>query len=209
MAGIQLLTPSGTVARSCARFPSPRSLLGNILGLDKIIPSLFPPHFLTEWPHDTSRRVDQVMGAFLFIRRLAFEQTGRFDERFFLYYEDLDLALRASMRGWSSEYLVDARATHFGGGTTSGIKGRRLFYVCRSRILYGLKHFSASSALCVMGATLLAEPAIRILVALGRLRMLDVKATLEAFGLLWLDLPAILSTNYRLRRGRSEAENVE
>lgn len=209
MVGIQLLAPNGSVARSCARFPSPSSLLGNIVGLDRIVPSLFPRHFLEEWPHDVSRKVDQVMGAFLFIRRLVFEQIGRFDERFFMYYEDLDLALRAKMQGWDSEYLTEVRAAHFGGGTTSGIKGRRMFYGCRSRILYCLKHFPIFSAICVMAATLLIEPAIRILAALGKRRIVDAKATLEAFGLLWLDLGGILSTHYRLRRERSGAVNVE
>jgi N-acetylglucosaminyl-diphospho-decaprenol L-rhamnosyltransferase len=208
MVGIQLLEPNGTVARSCARFPSPSSLIGNILGLDRIVPSLFPRHFLDQWPHDVSRKVDQVMGAFLFIRRLAFERLGRFDERFFLYYEDLDLALRAKMQGWSSEYLIDAQAVHCGGGTTSAIKGRRMFYACRSRILYGFKHFPFSSAVCVMGATLLVEPIIRVMAALGRLRVVEVKATLEAFVLLWLDLGGILNTHYRLRRERPGAENV-
>jgi GT2 family glycosyltransferase len=209
MVGIQLLAPNGTVGRSCARFPSPSSLLGNISGLDRILPSLFPRHFLDEWPHDISRTVDQVMGAFLFIRRSVFQQIGRFDERFFLYYEDLDLALRAKMQGWNSQYLVDAQAIHFGGGTTSGIKGRRMFYVCRSRILYGFKHFTFSSAVCVMGATLLVEPIIRVMAALGRLSVVDVKATIEAFKLLWLDLGGILRTHYRLRRERPGAENVE
>jgi N-acetylglucosaminyl-diphospho-decaprenol L-rhamnosyltransferase len=209
MVGIQLIAPNGTVARSCARFPSPGSLIGNILGFDRIVPSLFPRHFLDEWPHDTCRKVDQVMGAFLFIRRSAFEQIGRFDERFFMYYEDLDLALRAKLRGWSSEYLIDARAVHFGGGTTSRIKGRRMFYACRSRILYSFKHFPLSSAVCVMGVTLLVEPIIRIMAAVGRLRVVEIKATLQAFGLLWLDLAGILNTHYRLRREWPGAENVE
>jgi GT2 family glycosyltransferase len=209
IAGIQLLTSNGAVARSCARFPRPSSLLGNILGLDRVAPALFPRHFLDDWPHDNSRNVDQVMGAFLFIRRLVFERIGRFDERFFMYYEDLDLSLRARMQGWSSQYLVEARAVHFGGGTTSGIKSRRMFYACRSRLLYSLKHFTLPSAICVVGATLLIEPVIRVMAALGRLRMAEAKATLKAFGLLWVDLGQILSTHYRLRRGGFGAEYVE
>jgi hypothetical protein len=207
--GIQLLDPNGAIARCCARFPSPGSIIGNVLGLDRIAPSLSPPHFLTEWPHDDTREVDQVMGAFLFIRRCVFERIGRFDERFFVYYEDLDLALRARQGGWRSEYLVDARALHFGGGTTSGIKARRMFYVCRSRLLYCLKHFSFFSALCVMAATLLAEPVIRCFAALGRLRIGQARDTLQAFALLWVDLKTIMSTHYRFGRARSGAEYVE
>ena len=67
-----------------------------MLGLDRLFPRLFQPHFMTEWDHSQNRQVDQVMGAFLMIRRALFDALGGFDERFFVYYEDLDLCLRAA-----------------------------------------------------------------------------------------------------------------
>lgn len=207
--GVQLLTTGGIVARSCARFPTARSLLGNTLGLDRILPSLFPRHFMEEWAHDENRKVDQVMGAFLFIRRQVFEQIGGFDERFFLYYEDLDLALRAAMHGWYSEFLTEAQAVHFGGGTTSGIIGRRIFYVSKGKIIYALKHFPLLPALGILAATTLVEPAVRLAAALARLRIGEAKETLRGFGLLWLDLGRMLSTHARLSARAPEPRNVE
>ena len=59
------------------------------------------------------------MGAFFFVRRSVFEALGGFDERFFVYYEDLDFAVRARQRGWSSVYLATAQAFHRGQGTTT------------------------------------------------------------------------------------------
>ena len=94
------------------------ALIGQSFGLDRILPSWFPPHFLSEWAHDTIRSVDQVMGAFLMIRRPLFEALGGFDERFFVYFEDLDLSLRARELGWTSVYLATAQAFHRGQGTT-------------------------------------------------------------------------------------------
>ena len=70
------------------------------------------------------------MGAFFFVRRAVFEELGGFDERFFVYYEDLDFALRARARGWSSVYLAGAQAFHRGQGTTHAATERRTFYFC-------------------------------------------------------------------------------
>ena len=48
-------------------------MIGASLGLDRVVPSLFPPHFVTDWAHDETRVVDQVMGAFMLVRRSLFE----------------------------------------------------------------------------------------------------------------------------------------
>ena len=55
-------------------------------------------------------------GAALFDRE-AFNQVGGFDERIFLYYEDLDLALRMRLAGYSCRLAPDARAIHEGSAT--------------------------------------------------------------------------------------------
>ena len=184
--GIQLVDSEGHVARNTARNPTPWSMIGNSIGLDRLMPSIFPPHFVTDWAHDDTRVVDQVMGAFLLVRRAVFEALGGFDERFFVYYEDLDLAARARARGWSSVYLATAQAFHRGQGTTRGATEQRTFYFCRSRLMFALKHFSAAGAYAVIGATLMLEPIARIL-ARG-----SPAETLRAFGRLWRELPAIL-----------------
>src|SRR5437763_5536860 len=138
--GIRLVDADGYVARNTTRSPSAWSMIGNSLGLDRLVPSVFPPLFLTEWAHDETRVVDQVMGAFFFVRRSLFEALGGFDERFFVYYEDLDFAMRARARGWSSVYLASAQAFQRGQGTTEGATEGRTLYFCRSKLLDALKH---------------------------------------------------------------------
>ena len=184
--GIQLVDADGQVARNTARTPTAWSMVGNSVGLDRLMPRLFPPHFVAEWAHDETRTVDQVMGAFFFVRRSVFEALGGFDERFFVYYEDLDLSVRARARGWSSVYLATARAFHRGQGTTEGATARRTFYFCRSRILYARKHFGAPGALAVTFATLALEPLARLAAAPR-----SAGNTLRAFAMLWRDLPSL------------------
>jgi N-acetylglucosaminyl-diphospho-decaprenol L-rhamnosyltransferase len=188
--GVQLIDSTGTLTRSCARSSSAWAMSGQSVGLDRLLPSLCRPHFLTEWPHDETREVDQVSGAFLFMRRSTFEALGGFDTRFFVYFEDLDLALRARALGLTSVYLATAQVLHRGGGTTKAVKAQRQFYLSRSRILFAFKHFRLGSAMAVAAATLVVEPISRLCVALishGRAR--DV---LRGSAMLWADLPNII-----------------
>ena len=197
--GIQLVGADGHVARNCARMPTAFTMIGNSLGLDRLMPGLFPPHFMTGWAHDETRAVDQVMGAFTLMRRPQFEALGGFDERFFVYFEDLDLAQRARARGLASVYLATAQAFHRGQGTTAGAIGARTYQFCRSRILFALKYFSAPGAGLVIATTLLLEPPARMLAALGSGRAGSIGEIAGAFARLWRGMPALLRTNARLR----------
>jgi N-acetylglucosaminyl-diphospho-decaprenol L-rhamnosyltransferase len=187
--GIQLLDADGRVARNTARTPTAWSAVGNSLGLDRLMPSVFPPHFVTEWSHDETQTVDQVMGAYFLVRRSLFDLLDGFDQRFFVYYEDLDFSVRARVRGFSSVYLATAQAFHRGQGTTENATERRMFYFARSKILYALKHFSAFGALAVVVATLTLEPLARMLA-----RPKSAGEALRAFGNLWAELPQMLRT---------------
>jgi GT2 family glycosyltransferase len=184
--GIQLLDNQGQIARSCARFPTPGSMAMRVVGLDTIAPRA--GYAMTDWDHTSSQRVDHVIGAFYMVRRSLFDDLGGFDERFFVYLEDLDFSLRANRSGWGSAYLVEARAHHVGGGTSAQIQARRLFYALRSRVAFVYKHFGFTPATALTLATLLVEPFPRLLRAILRGKPAEAGQTLVAFGLLWRDL---------------------
>ena len=190
--GVQLLDESGCVARTCARFPSVRLFAAQALGLSKFRMLSGWSHHMSEWDHASTRDVDHVIGAFYLIRKSLFESLGGFDERFFVYLEDLDLSLRARQAGWRSVYLATARAFHAGGGTSKQVKAARLFYSLRSRLLYGFKHFSRLRAWALVGVTLLIEPLSRLAFSALRGGSEDVLNTLRAYGMLWRALPSIL-----------------
>lgn len=189
--GIQLVDRHERVLRSCARFPSPGTLLAAMTGLDRLLPRRLPPSRMTEWDHGASADVDQIMGAFFLVRGSMFRALGGFDERFFVYYEDVDLSLRASQAGWISRYLVGARAFHRGEGTTDQIRARRLFFSLRSRVLYAFKHFTPISAVTVLVATLIVEPVSRCALSLRRRSWRGLRETVGGFLALWRDLPSI------------------
>lgn len=164
--GVKLVDREGRTQRCCARFPSPRMYVGKSFGLEGRPPSIFPNHFMVEFDHEISRVVDQVMGAFFLVRREVFDKLKGFDERFFVYFEEVDFSLRAHLLGWKTWYMASCSVYHRGGGTTDSIPARRLFYSLRSRIQYAQKNFSMIGASIMIGAAIFVEPLTRLTRAL-------------------------------------------
>lgn len=185
--GIQLLDESGRVARSCARFPSLRQHAAMTFGIDRLFPSL--AQNMRDWPHDHTREVDHVMGAFLLTRGPLFQALDGFDERFFVYLEDVDFSLRAHRSGWRSVYLSTAQAYHMGGGSSRKAKGRRLFYSLRSRLQFGDKHFGVLARVGLWALVLVFEPIPRFAQLLATGRFAELRDVLEGYRLLFSNLP--------------------
>lgn len=178
--GIQLVDDGGEISISCSRLPSAKLLAYGILGLNSLFPHIFPGQVMSEWDHRESRTVEQVMGAYFLIRRPVFSQLNGFDERFFVYFEEVDLSWRVLAAGWTSYYLATARAYHKGGGASEQVKARRLFYYWRSRILFGYKYYPYSVATLLAVLTFLVEPLARIAQALITRRPTAVRDIVHA-----------------------------
>ncbi len=190
--GIQLVDDKGVVQRNTARFPTPKSLVYQMLGLDRLWSDRFPPHFMKEWNHLENREVDQVEGAFFFVRRQVFEELNGFDERFFMYFEDLDFALRAKKTGWKSYYLADTKAIHSGGGSSNQKKARRLFYILRSRVLYVAKHFGTPAALGILFASVGLELGTRVGWNILNFSWYNLMDTLKAYEMFIMATPQLI-----------------
>jgi len=181
--GVQLYDEYGRLARSSSRFPSVKGFMAHSLGITKIFPGLGDA--MSEWDHKNTRIVDQVIGAFFFVRRKVFLELDGFDEQFFVYFEEVDFAYRANKIGWISVYLSNVKAFHVGGGVSDQVKAKRLFYSRRSRILYAYKHFDRISILITLISTLLFEPVVRTIAAIGKRSYAQIKENLYAYRMLY------------------------
>jgi hypothetical protein len=187
--GIQLVDESGNVTRNCARFPTLGTLLAVALGLPKLTRGRVRGLAMDDWSHDRTCEVDHVMGAFYLTRRGLYEAMQGFDERFFVYLEDLDLSLRVRRAGWKIVYLSETRAFHKGGGTSEQVKAARLHYVLSSRILYAFKNLGGLCGWMVMLTTVLLEPIFRIGYGLLRGELSAVAETINGYVRLWRTIP--------------------
>lgn len=183
--GIRLIDEVGNTHRGCVKFPTSSMLICRAIGLDRHIGCAIPSYLMKNFDHLSSKDVDHVIGAFYLVRRRVFEMLGGFDERFFVYLEDLDFSLRSRQAGWRIRYIASLSAFHKGGGTSERVRGKRLFYSSRSRILYAFKHFPWRTAMLVTIATLGIEPLARLFRATLRRSVPEAYETIEAWNLLW------------------------
>jgi N-acetylglucosaminyl-diphospho-decaprenol L-rhamnosyltransferase len=70
--------------------------------------------------------VDWVTGACFLVRREAFDAVGGFDDRYFMYVEEVDLCWRLARAGWRTGYESSARVRHLGGVSTAAVPYRMI-----------------------------------------------------------------------------------
>lgn len=108
--------PNGTRQESCTRFPDPLTMplyRRTVLGRTPWGRRATGRYFMRDVDHAKAHDADAVYGAAMLMRRKVLDDVGMFDERFFMYYEDVDLCRRAWMRGWRVVYVPEARFTHY------------------------------------------------------------------------------------------------
>lgn len=159
--GVRLLDESGHPTTVCGQFPSLGRHVAEALGLPKLAPKLFPALIRSAAELSTSCTVDQVIGAFFFVRRNLYEQLQGFDERFFVYFEEVDFSLRAAQRGVFSYYLATIAIGHIGRVSSRTAYGKALGYLLHSRLKYAFKHYGGLGALLLTAVMLTIEPIMR------------------------------------------------
>jgi len=90
------------------------------------------------------RRLDFVYGCAMLMRAEMLRDLGGFDERYFLYYEDIDLCLRARERGWDVGMAANAHVLHEGSRSTRGEPAMKVYHHARSRALFFARHLRGS-----------------------------------------------------------------
>ena len=120
--GPKLLNPDGSLQRSVRGFPTAWRLATEYLYLRKLAPGsrALNAFYGAGFDHEAEREVEWVMGACFLLRRSAFDEVGPFDERFFLFSEEVDWMRRATDAGWSVLFTPTARCVHVGGAAHGG-----------------------------------------------------------------------------------------
>ncbi|MBU8870470.1 MAG: glycosyltransferase [Gemmatimonadales bacterium] len=129
--GPQLLNEDGSIQNSCRRFYTFGTLLLRRTFLGKLFPRsrTVRLHLMQDFDHQSSRPVDWVLGGCILVRRSALERTGPMDERFFLYFEDVDWCYRMWQAGCEVQYTPDARFVHRHRRDSSQGKFNRSFWL--------------------------------------------------------------------------------
>lgn len=147
--GIKMMDGSGKFLKESKRsFPSPLTSLYKLSGLARLFPHsrAFSRYHLGHLDEKESHEVDVLAGAFMMIRREVLDQTGGFDEVFFMYGEDIDLSYRIQEEGYKNYYFAGSQIIHFKGESTrrGSMNYVRMFYKAMS--VFVKKHYGGSKA---------------------------------------------------------------
>ncbi len=115
--GPLLINSDGTLQPSGRDFPKIWDVLAQASGVYRV----WRRDFFRQPGRDYDRiaSVDEVSGACIMLRREVYESVGGLDERYFLYYEDVDWCWRIKKLGWEIHYLPEARVIHHWGRSSA------------------------------------------------------------------------------------------
>lgn len=141
IAGSQLENADGGIENSAHQFHTPLGELleGARLG---VLSRIFSAYEITPPLSLEVHQCDWVSGSSMMIRGQLVEDVGLLDEKFFLYFEEVDFFYRSAKAGWQTWYVPKSKVMHIEGAST-GIKSlkRRPQYWYESRRRFFVKHY--------------------------------------------------------------------
>ena len=141
----QLRSPDGSVQRACMRWPT-RSV-ACVYDMSwrtwPLLRGIDDHYFYRDFDHESDRDVEQPPATCLLLSKALWDELGGFDERLWLFFNDVDLCRRIHARGKKIRFVSSARVAHELGASTAGFAGRVQRWA-RDRIAYYSKHYGWS-----------------------------------------------------------------
>jgi len=116
--GVRMLDGKGNYLPESKRgFPDLVSSIYKLLGLHKLFPSQssINKYYLSNANHNENQPIEVISGACFFIKKKVYEAIGGFDEKYFMYGEDIDISKELSQNGYQNYFIGDEEIIHFKG----------------------------------------------------------------------------------------------
>ncbi len=141
IAGVKLVDGTGRFLPESKRgIPTPWTAFTKMSGLFKVSPKWFGHYYAAHLTQESSGKVDVLVGAFMFLKRADYLSLGGFDERFYMYGEDIDLSYRMLKMGRNNYYFHETTVIHYKGEST-GKNEAYLRHFTEAMQLFYRKHF--------------------------------------------------------------------
>ncbi|MEO7769352.1 MAG: glycosyltransferase family 2 protein, partial [Ferruginibacter sp.] len=147
--GVRMIDGGGNFLKESKRsFPFPSTAFYKLSGLAALFPAseTFARYYLGQLDQYKNHEVGVLAGAYMMVDKKVLDKTGGFDERFFMYGEDIDLSFRIQNAGFKNIYFSEATIIHFKGESTKrgSLNYVRLFYGAMG--LFVRKHYNRGFA---------------------------------------------------------------
>lgn len=142
--GAQLEYGDGSFQHGAFRFPGLRQMVVDLFPVPgRLHDSAFNGRYArAAYETGAPFPVDHTLGATMMLRREAIQQTGLFDEAYFMYCEEIDWSIRIRRAGWEIYTVPAARVTHLAGQSTGLVRPQSIVNLWRSRIRLFSSHYS-------------------------------------------------------------------
>ncbi|HVA24476.1 MAG TPA: glycosyltransferase family 2 protein [Chloroflexota bacterium] len=149
--GPKLLNPDGSTQPSRRGFPGVATAFVESTVLQRYFGGLkaLSRFYRGGQPDDQPQQADWLVGACLLMRRSALDEVGFFDERFFMYSEEMDLCYRLRSAGYEVWYVPEAEVVHHEAASSSQDLFRRNVNFHESRYRFFRKHHGTAPALAL------------------------------------------------------------
>jgi len=117
-----------------------KNILASHIGVDEV----------DEGQYGEIVETDFASGAAMFIRKEIFEKTGFFNERYFLYLEDLEFCQRAKKKGFKVVFAPGAIVWHKNASSTKVGSSLQDYFITRNRLLFGMKFASLRTKIALL-----------------------------------------------------------
>lgn len=150
--------PGGEVQSSAYRFPTLLQVTAYVFRLKRLLPFLplrrifsifLKKRFGQFHPHDETMTVDYVTGAFLLVKRNVWLRVGGFDEKFFLFCEEIDWCKRLHELGGEVLFEPSFEIEHYVGLSSEKEKPRVMLEKFKSYLVYFKKHNGGFEVACL------------------------------------------------------------
>jgi GT2 family glycosyltransferase len=138
----QLRFMDGGIQPSCRRFPRKLNIVAEITGFQKLFHHLLPLNdwHMRDFDHRSTRTVDQPQGAFLLTKKAILRSVGLLDERFFMFFSDVDWCRRVNQHNGSILFCAETWAMHAKGASIYQNRAQMVVSSHRSFIQYFCKY---------------------------------------------------------------------
>lgn len=155
--GLRVLNPDGSLQFSARRFPTISAALFRHTIFGRMFPKnrFVRDYMMTDWDHSKPRNVDWVSGCAMVMRKEKVESVGLFDERFYMYCEDVDICKSAWAAGAKVRYFPFATVIHRIGAASDKDPYRMIYHFHLSMFRFYLKHICRSPGILLLPLVML------------------------------------------------------
>ncbi len=143
--GVKMIDTHGVFATESKRgLPTVWAATCYVLGIGKLFPKshFFNQYHLNALAQESVHQIDIISGAYFFTTKKVLNEVGYFDEQFFMYGEDIDLAYRIKQAGYSNYYLSHTKIIHYKGECTKKQSFKYVYTFQYAMYKFAKKHFS-------------------------------------------------------------------